>query len=305
MFVLPFILVPAIYYVAFLHSGSQAMSFTGFITGEYSKGNASIDISVTSFLLTIVNFIRTFIQVHGQVIFLFKQYLPVCLILIIFCLGSVVYGISKKGFKMKVVKTISGNGYPFLFPLAFIMHLLFAFISTGNAEFMVMLPFLIVLFLGSKYRFEDTGILKYLTLSLFVWNFGISILPNALLDIHKVDHQVQTTMKNPAACFIWKNKPLVENRISYLSGFRHSACFLKLKTLSGNDIDSLLSAGRAIYTDLPNKGSGYNRETYLSDDEANPTLGRYRLIPVDTFQNLYGINYIYRFSPLSPGESFP
>jgi hypothetical protein len=89
--------------------------------------------------------VRTILQVHGHVFELLVIYpiLWICIVVLLTSLGAFFY------FKGKSIKPWA-QSQPFYLAatIAFFMHLTFAFYSVGNAEFMVMLPFLAVLSFG-------------------------------------------------------------------------------------------------------------------------------------------------------------
>lgn len=293
IFALPLLLVPIGYYFAFHSLNNGSYTFVQFVTGEYSKGNAHIDFSIIALLLTVVNFVRTFIQVHGQIAVLFKQYLFVYLSLFGTYAIVIIVLMRRKAPHFRISTNAVKTIYPALFLTAFILHLVFAFLSSGNAEFMVVLPFLLILFLASAFHFEKYNALKFLTVFMLLWNLSFAIVPNALLDIRQVERQVTLMKQHPDAHFLWKNKPLVENVFAYRYELADTSSFIGYKTLDRVMLDTLLKKGNKIYTDLYNPGGEYSREWLLSGIGADKIIRQFTLLPIDSFQNLYGKNYIY------------
>jgi hypothetical protein len=114
-FTLPFLLVPAIYYLAYLQQDDFS-SFTTFISGEYHKGNAGIDPSPKSLLLTFINFIRSFTQVHGQVADIFMAQPLLNLIIGLCIIGLFIYFLKTRKPNLSMVKK---NGEKPLYKHAF------------------------------------------------------------------------------------------------------------------------------------------------------------------------------------------
>jgi len=289
------IFIFSLYYIGFHFS--KAITFWQFISGEYGKGNAAINIR--NGLLLIVNFFRTFLQLHGYILELIKNYWIILIILLIDILFVLYYLIKYRKILFNFVKTYSLS-FNLIFILAFSLHLLFAFLSSGNAEFMVMLPFLLVLFLAANYQLNNLLGIKFIVISLFVWNFSFGVLPYHFININKVDKQVEVTLQNPNTYFLWYNKPLVENRITYLNGFNLKYKFINLKEKNSSKfLDSLIETDAIIYSDFGNPTTNFKREKFSRNNENNfegAIGGRYYFKSVSTFENIYGENHIYLIS---------
>lgn len=287
----PLLLVPLVYWIVFKQSVLNT-TFLEFITGEYSKGNAGIDLSFKAFQLTIINILRSFFQVHGNILLITKHFLSFVIISLMVVLFLSFKGFSTLKFKFNV---LSNNKHSqFVFKMAIFFHILFAFFSSGNAEFMVMLPFLLVLWLASAFQSENLPAIKYFTLALFIWNFSFAILPNATLNLTMVEKQSTISIQNENAYTLWQNKPLVENNITYKKGFKYTnQRFLDHKKITKNTLDSLLEYKVMIYTDLPNSNKVYDREKWVSKSNNSDLISNYLLKRCDSFDNIYGKNYIY------------
>lgn len=292
-FTSPFALIPLVYFLAYKANSDHSLSFIQFLSGEYGKGNAGIDISLKSLLLTFVNIIRTFIQLHGNIALLSSELVAIPIFVLLSGLGLIAYTLKKRKQLVNLTLKDDTTGFQNLFLTASLLHLIFAFLSSGNAEFMVMLPFLFVLYLAEKYHFNKIMLVKVITFLMLVWNLTYAVVPNAVFNINRVDKQVELIEKYPDAVYLWKNKPLVENLYTYENDFNRSVTFIGTKVIDKVTIDSLLSNNKAIYTDLPNSTGTFNREWFLSDIGAKKILRWYHLEPIDSFSNIYGKNYIY------------
>jgi hypothetical protein len=288
----PLFLVPIIYYAVYLQIDTFQGSFIQFVSGEYDKGNADLNFSLLSALLTMINLVRTFIQVHGQIIDLIIQYPFQYLFIAIVLLCIWTYFYRKRRLKPGVRSQFIKNPYSKVFLLAFLLHLFFAFLSSGNAEFMVMLPFLFVLYKASTYRLEVLPVLLPITLVIGIWNLSTAIFPARFCDLNRVDKQVEFTISHPNDHFLWLHKPLVENVITYKKGFADTFRFIR--GIRGPLLDSLIRHKMPVYTDYGNPETVLSREGFFRG--ANPIADRYTFISRLKWDNLYGENHIYLLS---------
>jgi len=293
LFCLPFIMVPTIYYLIYVWLDLPTASFWQFISGEYSKGNASLSFSAKSLLLTLINFIRSFIQVHGMIPYLLNKNPLAYAVLFSVLLSAFIYCYKTGKFAFKIHRTKNSH-YSQCFFLAFTFHLIFAFLSSGNAEFMVMLPFLLVLYLVSAYDIESYHPFIPLTLIIFAWNMAMAIIPSGINNLNRVDRQVDWTIQHPGAYFLWQHKPLIENVITYQQGFGKNHNFISLNKKNQGLLDSLVNKQIPVYTDRANPGTRFSREEIVNND--NYISGRYLSLPQGTWENVYGTNQIYLIS---------
>ena len=282
------LLTPIVYFQLYVLGRYCNISFIGFLLGQYSSGGAGIDISVSALILTFINFFRTFVQVHGQIGFLFSQYFTMAGLVIVTLLGLFYVFFTKRQGILKTEKSKTNQRIDLLFLLTAIFNLIFAFLSSGNAEFMAMLPFLIWAFLAFRYQLKFDNAILIPALILLIWNLSTGIIPAACLDISRTNTQTNYYKQHSDALFVFENKAQVENQICYNFGFQDQNRFIKLQ-----DIKQYLDSGKTIYTDLGNVNTKYSRAALLKNSEENSLLNTYTLIKIDSFQNLYGKNYIY------------
>ena len=293
-FLCPLLLVPLVYMMVFQSTDTGEVSFWQFINGEYAKGNASVGLGLKGLLFTCINFLRTFLQVHGQIADFISSYPTVYLGLIAIIIALKIYFLKTGRLTPKLRRLPVKGPYFMLFLFAFIFHLAFAALSSGNAEFMVMLPFLLILLLVSSFRFESHTLIPSLTVLLCIWNLSMAIIPARVLDLIRVDKQAEFTINHPDDYFLWKHKPLVENVVTYQKGFNQSHKYIPLNPQTGDFVDSLLRDNVPVYTDFGNPGTGFSRESLQRDPSY--INGRYELKQVVSWKNIYGENHIYLIS---------
>jgi signal transduction histidine kinase len=144
--------------------------------------------------MTAVNFIRVFFQVHGEMFMFWKVFNPflsgVAIISILFTLIGVVLYVGAHQLQFKK------SDWSIIYLTAFCFHLLFAAYSVGNIEFMIVLPFILVLS-------HKTGrIMNYsllVSLGMFLWNFGQFALPRTGVSPHRLHQKLGliSTMAKP------------------------------------------------------------------------------------------------------------
>jgi hypothetical protein len=165
----------------YFFSVEYSQSLPNLIFQDVESGLVQLVPSMNNATLTAVNFFRVFFQVHGELIMFWKVFNPflsgVAIISILFTLIGIVLYIGAHQLHFKK------SDWSLIYMTAFLFHFLFAAYSVGNIEFMIVLPFLLVLS-------HKTGrIMNYsllVSLGMFLWNFGqfalprISISPNRL-----------------------------------------------------------------------------------------------------------------------------
>jgi len=281
-----------LYFLVYYFS-SNNYTFLNFILGEYNKGNAGIDLSLKALILTLINCFRTVLQVHGLIYHFIIKHLLVSLMVILLEIYIVCLIVFKRKNLCIFNRQTESNSSKNIFILAIIFHLAFAFLSSGNAEFMAMLPILIVAYLGISFKIQVNRAAFLIPLVIFIWNLNFGLIPLRFENTNQAAAQSNFTQKHQKDYFIWSNKPLVENILTYQNGFYTSYNFTKIDSL-----DALLSRDIKIFTDLKNEQTNFSREAILNKDIKSKTLNGFHLSKVDSFMNLYGINYIYQIKAI-------
>ncbi len=268
-------------------------SITRFVLYDYYTGEAGNAIGLSNFYLTGINFIRSFIQIHGNIYYLIKANL-IYAIPIIICIVLLLVQIRKYiNTKNTVIHSrISPNKIIKKYILSvFIAHLLFAFYAQGNAEFMVMLPFLLLIYLGLAFEKYMINFL-YIGIAIFVWNFGYGLYPQKYEDLQ--NKKYMTSYYNNKDIYILQQANLYKNMFYYVT---HTHCTniyktpadYKSKNQSYLFLDSLIKHSNSlILTDaIGNKTIG-TRKALLSDDFDAKFFSNYTLIPFYTQSNSLG-----------------
>lgn len=287
LFSLTLALIPLTYlgfYLGFNNHGSLIQ----FIGGEYSKGNAGLEFSLLSLGLTAINLIRSFIQIHGYLILLpneFPVLITVLALILLFLSIKII-----RSFKFDWGKNTDTDNHSRLFLVAFSAQFIFASLSSGNAEFMVMLPMLILLFLGSRYQIKESKPIMYVAIFLYTWNLSLGILPFHFLNFNSTKVQQKWTTEHPQEYYSWREKPLVENRLNYQYGFHKN-----FKFVPSDSIATLLERGESVIVDELKASGTIDRKTITGTGSFNTPENCKKEI-LDSFETVHGKNYIYRIS---------
>jgi hypothetical protein len=278
-------IVPVIYFVVFRFTENNCSNLFEFIFPDYVKNsNVSISLNSTIFFLTPVSFIRTIIQVHGYILPLFQKYfwtsIPVAIACICFLLGffKLKGSITKKSSARQVDK------FAFSHLIIFVLQFLFAAISDGNAEFMLMLPFAFALFFFGRYAIKRSPVF-YFSMGVFLWNLSLGLIPI---------HFLQTSMDEPMVKYIEQHPEkiyfLPENmRIGLLLEYQSPEKKYTIYS-SKEELDSLIQTGNTIYTNAVNNTFFMSRSSLLSNN--THLFSNYSINKDDSVKYSFGTLYI-------------
>ncbi|MEM7512217.1 MAG: hypothetical protein AAF388_14880, partial [Bacteroidota bacterium] len=213
--ILPFFLIPVVYLLVWTSLDSSE-TFFQFINRDFYSGTASFSISIHNFLLTGINFIRSFIQVHGIIPFFLKQS-PWAYGSIV---GILMIGIwtLRKGFPIsRSVFSSHVKSFKLIHLGIFLIQLLLAFLSAGNAEFMLMLPFLLAIWLTAFLHLKNHLLIGIGSI-LLLWNVTFGLIPPAFHDYYQHSQISSFIKQHSDDYYVLKDKNLVANQLYYEEG---------------------------------------------------------------------------------------
>lgn len=302
IFIVPSLLIPFIYYLAFLQKHTEfihAQNLWQFVLYDYYFGTAHTRFGIHNLLLGFISFVRSFLQVHGNISLMIAKngffWLGI-LSFIAFMLSAIVKLIQHKPYTQKLsifVKTLI---------IIFVLQLGFAVFSEGNAEFMVMLPMLFILIVDKKWIIHPQMIL-FLSLALLSWNFSYGLLPNKIYDYQNHQASLKFIESKPGAAFILSDDVQIQNMFYYNTGsirkpnlFKSPASLLMLAKdtlILSEQLDSLLEKNIPVYSDCIHEPRVLSRKTILQKDANELFFRNFRLELCDSIESFSGIRYFY------------
>lgn len=245
------LIIPIVYIiVVYYQEGSVGINaIMNFVFHDYKNSNAEMPILSNVILLSAISFFRTFIQVHGYVFEIISLYPLISSLVISIALGFLVYGIIYL-FRLKKRQLTVFQERRFVRYCwgMFILYFAFAAFSNGNAEFMVILPFLIILLLVYYFEYLSRALFG-LGIFMYVFNLFFALIPMANMKLNSNEEIVNLMIDQPNAVFVLKDKVAVENIYAYKQRKENVGVTFRASEVSQEKFDSWLKENKTIYTD--------------------------------------------------------
>lgn len=263
------LVVPATYaLVVFLQDGYLTFdNFSHYIAYYYYTPASDVSgIGLKNLIMSPISFVRSFIQLHGDIAIQLslKPYLYVL---------AVVLPIAAIYLLVRLVRSSSArrdcNRAVIVAHLAaFLLQLLFAIYSDGNTEFMVMLPFALVIMLSQCCNLSNRYVV-WLASVMLAWNLTFAVLPNHFYNQYATDKFSEYVHEHPDAEFV-----------AYDAGAVQALYFLKYGEPEIDNVFYLydVSDGEFI-TDIIDRPTPFNRMRFVNDIQKN-------YIVLDTLQTI-------------------
>ncbi len=255
LYLLGSLIVPVVYLTVWMAVPQEASSFFHYVFHDYFYVDAVGFSLKQALFLTPVNFVRTFFQVHGYIPSLLARYpfLAIGIIITLICFVLEIKVVTKK---MRSVKTVEVTeisvpaGFASMHLLIALLQLFFAFLSNGNAEFMVMIPFALLLFVAASRfstRLSACGIMLA-AIGMGAWNICLGLIPYHFMDIQPFSAIEKHIENHPTSVYFVEDYATLYNRLRY---YQPSLCNCLKKDFS--DMEKIDAEAR--YTDkIGNKG---------------------------------------------------
>lgn len=272
---LPAFLVPLVYFLVYAFTSHDSESYLVYIFHDYVKyEDVNVTFKSATLILTPINFIRTFIQVHGYFAPLIQSrpwlLIPIGASIVLFVLFFI--RLCKKGIQQKKTEE---DAFHRLFAQThlwiFITQLLFAIISDANAEFMYMLPFVLMIYLTIRYEVASR-MLAYLSVGIFIWNISLGTGPLHFLQISPCKTLVDYIQEHPEDTYYLSNRGETLNQLTYY----YPQCKATIHSpyeKEMNDVDSLLNVYPSMVTDLLHNKTPLSRGTIVYADRGTDLSG--------------------------------
>jgi hypothetical protein len=301
IFLLPSLIVPIAYGLVLIFEHETAISlgnYVGFIFSDFKEESVSLTVSLTGFILTPISLFRTFFQVHGYVFNMIRENI-LNLIPALLSVSLFTYSVITAVRKRSITRKKPADFFIKIHLMAFGFHLLIAFLSSGNAEFMVMLPFLSALVLSSLITI-NRRLLFAMSISLIVWNLSFGLIPlhsQSLRDDEMVTaYMTESAEKGQGVFVILEDKPIIENRLRYYSGIEADN-ILSIRDIEKEGftglIDSLLTTGTVLLTNCIDRPATISRASFFPQTGAG-FFDDYSISRIDSVNSLTGRHYIHR-----------
>ena len=249
---------------------------------------------------TPVNLIRSFVQIHGYIFRMIGENILWIIpgLVSMLLIGAVFI---KKGLLIRKTEILDR---PFFIThlLILILYIVFAFFAQGNAEFMVMIPFLGFLLLFSKIKIKDRSMIL-LGIALLIWNISYGLIPRNNFEFTHNTMLESWIKKTPDATFVLKSDQQVISRLYYQSGVEVYPQITKspssLIRRGGNvddlhsKLDTLIVRGNKIYTDCIEYPEVLSRRGVIDNGEDDYFFTEYEYAPVDSVETLFGTFFLH------------
>ncbi len=272
------LLVPLVYIFVLVFYNETAFTIPNlfrFLADYYYSAEANYHFGWVNFLITPITFFRTFFQVHGIVIEVFRL-MPILFglipVLVYLMYKSVRYFWTSLQFKSYIFSLLKKTPFELTHLIVFLLQFLFAFYSHGNSEFMIMLPFLLVLFVPVIFSVDVLAV-KYLTITMVVWNFFFGILPNHVFNFQNNQALVQHIIKHPKSIYILKEPYFIANEYYYKTGDNDFSRFIDANEVGTN---VTLTKDKIYFSDILTKKIPFNRgNVVMNNNNLNIVLVRH------------------------------
>lgn len=273
---LPALLFPLVYgwvLVLYEHTPFSIAHLMRFVLHDFYAGNIDSDWGARVFMVMGINLLRTFVQLHGLIYLLVVEKSLFWLVPGLGVWAMMGWTVWKNGLK---IKPSPGSHFQRLHVVIALLHIGIAMLSRGNAEFMVMLPALLVLVFAAV--FEQLTF-RYFVLAMAIWNFAYGVFPLYYFDFQRHQALLSFIQTQKNAIFILNDRPLIENKLYYQGGkevhaYLHNSPLTFAAKMRPPDslhqlIRTALEQGQSVYTDALNPPPPMNRQRFLGDGEAN------------------------------------
>jgi len=293
------LIVPIVYLLVLIFYQNHTFSFENlfyFVFHDFYTGSANTEFGWKNFFFVILNSFRTFFQIHPNIDILIKRNLLfiVPILWMIYFIYVLIRSFLKKGLFTSGQKgnTIFIN----IHFLILILHFLFAFYSVGNVEFMVMVPFLLLLTLFVRYKI-NFRVLSLFAITLFIWNISYGIYPNNHFKYYNDEVFLDFIIKHPDDLFIVENADLI-NKFYYKTGIdNYENIILADKVKSKSEFEFIFTESSYLFTDIINKPQLFNRAKIISINAYELPFNEYRKEKILIYEGLYGISTVFKIQP--------
>ncbi|KAA3438366.1 hypothetical protein [Rufibacter hautae] len=286
-FLLPAVLVPLAYALVMHLQEYPFSQFQRFVFQDFYKNSVETTVSAQNFLLTFISFIRTFFEVHGRMYFLLKQHLVYIIPAIVTFI--IALALISKMFLYRTKPVLLQKLFFQVHLIILGLHMLFAWYAVGNAEFMVIVPFLVAILAGC-FRWKNHASFWLVGAALFLWNMAYAVVPNHLYTYTNQACVYQVVQQKPGALLLLQDKNAFEAYHFYQSGKYYPNAYeswASTEVLTSAFTQAQLRR-QLIYTDYSPADSVLNRAWFMRHRPPSSFFQQFRLEPVTSCPTLFG-----------------
>ncbi len=298
----PALLVPLAYGWA-AHAAGFALTprgLTDFVFHDYVITGNTPTPGLKALAITFINLGRTLGQVHGLLYGLLLRWPALAVVPVV--VAGLLWRARGAWRGRRAATTAAQTRILRTHALAFGLHLAFAAVNDGNAEFMVMLPVLgAVLAVGwGQWRPAALG---WFGAALLLWNLVFGLLPNHLLRLNASAALAARVRATPTATWLLTDQHLTENLLTYQTG---QFAWPNLRAdpsvsvqRAGGDARPFrrwllteLAAGRPVYTDALSPPRPLDRARLTQPNRTAELLRGVQLARPDTLRTAFGVRIV-------------
>lgn len=297
LYLIPTLLVPLSYILVVIFYEKQELTLFNiqyFVFHDLYEGSVMTDFGWKGFFFQIINTIRTYFQIHANIYFLIKNnWLYVFPLILCLFVSYKLFKLFRTDKKLIVKKDNHLKIFTRIHIIIFIANFLFAFYNAGNIEFMVMLPFLLIIYISNKYNINDK-IFELLVILLFVWNFSYAIFPNYYYNYYNDMELVNYMTENKEKTFIVKNHTTI-SQYFYKTGISNPKNIFLIDKINQEQIDKIIKVDGEIYTDIINKPEIFNKIKMTSNYQ-RISFNDYKKEEIFSYKGFYGKSSIIKIT---------
>jgi len=297
------VLLPGLYLWVLTGWLGQAATVEGVIYllfREYFTGTAPTEFGVHNVLLSAVNLVRVFVQVHGYMAQLLRLNPLLWAAPAALAALTAAWALRRGTGPVRIWWRPAHRHWLRVLALAAGLHLAYAVYNIGNLEFMVMLPALAILMLAAATPTPRLRPLLGLALALGIWNTGYGLLPPRLYVLTSAQPLAARVAQEPQAVYILKDKLLISNILYYQTGQQPTGLYGWKPGLADSltrVVSRAQAQGQAVYTDYVGNAGVVSRAELLVDPQHQAFFKQYTWQLADSLPTALGPHRLYRLKP--------
>ena len=293
------LIAPVIYLIVIVSggNGSDWKEIWGFLLGDFN-GGAKLELTGSGILMTFINLIRSFIQVHGYILNMVKENLFLLLPGVVSIFFVVIAFLKFPGFS----KTIYSKRFITVHIIILVLQLIFALFSAGNAEFMVMIP-VIIFILIPFFTIDYEKFLLRILLGMAIWNISYGFIPLHYKSQAPEQYLSEIALVNKNTIVVASDALLIKSMIYYQTGnFDRKNIYESPAVLSitGKEvriledaIDNALNSGNEIFTNCLDE-TVISRSSIMEGTKNGEFFRKYRTTLIKSWKQVTGTRSIFK-----------